>query len=509
MDDAVPAGASQYGDGDSWSWVAGSPAPTSGATSHQSSVVGGLHQHFFAGATDKLTVGAGEKLVVYVYIDPANVPSEVMLQWNSDAEGWNHRAYWGANNIGWGTDGTGSRRYMGALPGAGQWVRLEVPASQVGLEGKTLNGMAFTLYGGRATWDRAGKSSSSTGAGTQWLVSDQLGSPRMVINQSGGLTGVRRHDYFPFGEEVAADATWRTTARGYAADAVRQKFTGYERDSETGLDFAQARYFASAQGRFTGADPLLASGRAGAPQTWNRYTYALNNPLRLTDPSGMIDEGDNSGQLPPAPPPPPVEEPVIPPVDEALAGSERYQEQMQIAPQPKVTPTAGATRPDMNIPMGNGLLMSGIYSPLSIQVTDESGRPMAGVSVTESVETRRSIPPLPTGQNPNAVQTDANGTFPDIVTCNALATDTPASVQEARLQVSEQVDNPTECVTVQTLVIAAPGYGYLGTAQYTRTFTNLDAQRNRRFSGGPGRRVNNITIDVGPVTYSYPTRGAP
>jgi hypothetical protein len=46
---------------------------------------------------------------------------------------------------------------MDVLPEAGQWVRLEVPAAQVGLEGRTLNGMAYTLYGGRATWDYAGK----------------------------------------------------------------------------------------------------------------------------------------------------------------------------------------------------------------------------------------------------------------------------------------------------------------------------------------------------------------
>src|SRR6185295_10461596 len=75
---------------------------------------------------------------------------------------WEHRAYWGANLISWGTDGTVSRRYMGALPAAGQWVRLSVPAVQVGLEGAIVNGMAFTLYGGRATWDYAGKSSSSS-----------------------------------------------------------------------------------------------------------------------------------------------------------------------------------------------------------------------------------------------------------------------------------------------------------------------------------------------------------
>jgi RHS repeat-associated protein len=70
-----------------------------------------------------------------------------------------------------------------------------------------------------------------------------------------------------------------------SSDGVRQKFTGYERDSETGLDYAKARYYSSTQGRFTGVDPI--SGRPGDPQSWNRYTYVGNNPLVFTDPSGM------------------------------------------------------------------------------------------------------------------------------------------------------------------------------------------------------------------------------
>jgi hypothetical protein len=91
-----------------------------------------------------------------------------MLQWNDGS--WDHRAYWGANNIGWGTNGTNSRRFMGALPPAGQWVRLEVPASLVGLEGRVLNGMAFTLYGGRATWDHAGKAAPANAtASFEWF----------------------------------------------------------------------------------------------------------------------------------------------------------------------------------------------------------------------------------------------------------------------------------------------------------------------------------------------------
>jgi RHS repeat-associated protein len=60
-----------------------------------------------------------------------------------------------------------------------------------------------------------------------------------------------------------------------------------ERDTETGLDYFGARYFASAQGRFTSADPLLSSATIYDPQSWNRYSYTLNNPLKYTDPFGL------------------------------------------------------------------------------------------------------------------------------------------------------------------------------------------------------------------------------
>ncbi|MCV4600165.1 RHS repeat-associated core domain-containing protein, partial [Escherichia coli] len=73
----------------------------------------------------------------------------------------------------------------------------------------------------------------------------------------------------------------------YGSDSVRQKFTGYERDIEFDLDYANARYYNPMHGRFTSPDPLIASGRAGNPQTWNRYNYAGNNPLVNVDPTGM------------------------------------------------------------------------------------------------------------------------------------------------------------------------------------------------------------------------------
>ena len=64
--------------------------------------------------------------------------------------------------------------------------------------------------------------------------------------------------------------------------------TSKERDSETGLDYFLARYFSSTQGRFISPDPLLASGIPGTPQSWNRYTYCINNPLLFVDPDGLI-----------------------------------------------------------------------------------------------------------------------------------------------------------------------------------------------------------------------------
>ena len=120
-----------------------------------------------------------------------------------------------------------------------------------------------------------------------WLVTDQLGTPRMIFDQSGSLANVSRHDYLPFGEELFANTGGRTTAQGYSAsDGMRQHFTGYEADAETGLNFAQARYQSPLQGRFTSVDPLGKSASVFNPQTFNRYSYVLNNPLNLIDPTG-------------------------------------------------------------------------------------------------------------------------------------------------------------------------------------------------------------------------------
>src|SRR6266702_6080159 len=97
--------------GDSWNWISVAPAPYSGEKAHQSSINPGRHQHFFSGATEVLAVNPGDRLYAYVYPDPANMPEEIMLQWNDGT--WEHRAYWGADKIAWGASGSASRHYMG------------------------------------------------------------------------------------------------------------------------------------------------------------------------------------------------------------------------------------------------------------------------------------------------------------------------------------------------------------------------------------------------------------
>ncbi|MBI5282337.1 MAG: RHS repeat-associated core domain-containing protein, partial [Candidatus Solibacter usitatus] len=121
------------------------------------------------------------------------------------------------------------------------------------------------------------------GAGTQYLTADHLGSTRVVTDG----TGVPRQclDYLPFGEEIGQGVGSRPSCYGIAAEP-RQKFTGKERDAETGLDNFIARYYSPVQGRFGSADEPLADQDPADPQSWNLYGYVRNNPLRYIDPTG-------------------------------------------------------------------------------------------------------------------------------------------------------------------------------------------------------------------------------
>ncbi len=110
-----------------------------------------------------------------------------------------------------------------------------------------------------------------------YLTTDTLGSPRIVTGKNGEI--LSRRDFMPFGEEISR--------ANYGSDAVRGKFTGYEKDIESSLEFAQNRYYSNKHGRFTTPDPLMASGNVQDAQSWNRYAYTRNNPTNLTDSLGL------------------------------------------------------------------------------------------------------------------------------------------------------------------------------------------------------------------------------
>jgi len=130
-----------------------------------------------------------------------------------------------------------------------------------------------------------------------YTTADHLGSPRVITNEQAQVES--RRDFMPFGEELYTGVGGRSSSINYgsSADDVRQKFTGYQKDSETNLDFAEARIYENRYGRFTAVDPLVASGQTANPQTFNRYIYVNNSPLVRIDPTGMIgDYFDSSGK---------------------------------------------------------------------------------------------------------------------------------------------------------------------------------------------------------------------
>ncbi len=113
---------------------------------------------------------------------------------------------------------------------------------------------------------------------------DHLGTTTVITNGQGALES--DSDFYPYGYENTITSS---------ADPNHYKFTGKERDSESGLDYFDARYYGSSMGRFMSPDPIVMElHRLSDPQQLNLYSYVRNNPLTLTDPSGLLIDLDCS-----------------------------------------------------------------------------------------------------------------------------------------------------------------------------------------------------------------------
>ena len=116
---------------------------------------------------------------------------------------------------------------------------------------------------------------------------DHLGSPRVITDANGNLIG--HQTFAPFG-------------RGGTSDGGSLQFTGHERDRATIEgnadlpDYMHARYYNAQWGRFVSVDPVVGDPRV--PQSWNRYAYVVNNPLKFVDVTGenatVVCDPDNN-----------------------------------------------------------------------------------------------------------------------------------------------------------------------------------------------------------------------
>jgi RHS repeat-associated protein len=112
-------------------------------------------------------------------------------------------------------------------------------------------------------------------SGPYYLLNDQL-SVRMTLNSSAAVKG--RQGHLPFGEDFAQTGPQQQ----------KQHFTSYERDGQSGTDYAMNRNYSFVTGRFNSADRFQASDDKSSPQSSNRYAYVTNDPIDFSDPLGLI-----------------------------------------------------------------------------------------------------------------------------------------------------------------------------------------------------------------------------
>ena len=283
--DSLDAGRNQSFTYDSLSRItAGSSAATSGAdcwgqtfTIDNVANLTNIALSKCSGGSLSATANQNNQLVSYTYDAAGNLTSEpgfYTYTYNAENE------ITSANSVSYSYDG--NRMRVAKSGGTMYWRDVNGNSiAETTLTGADVNEYVFFVGRRVARIDATGT--------VYYYQADQLGSTRTGTNSAGILC--YDADFTPYGSEMAHTTT---CAQNY-------KFTGYERDSETGLDYAMNRYYNSRIGRFMSADPSgLVSADATNPQSLHRYVYTLNNPLIYIDPTGLdcvYDNGDGTASV--------------------------------------------------------------------------------------------------------------------------------------------------------------------------------------------------------------------
>jgi RHS repeat-associated protein len=170
-----------------------------------------------------------------------------------------------------------------------------------GARATTLSWTKSYVYAGSRLLSTTTKTGSTET--TEYHHPDRLGTKLITT-----ATTAKEQSTLPYGTVITSETTASTN----------QKFTSYDRSDKTGLDYAVNRTYSSEQARFLQPDPIgMASVDLTDPQSLNMYTYAGNNPIDFTDPTGLyggaiisncrikcwetsveiLDDGDGSGAL--------------------------------------------------------------------------------------------------------------------------------------------------------------------------------------------------------------------
>jgi hypothetical protein len=158
VQDGVPQGSWEFGN---WNWDWSQKfRRTHGEPAQNHETRHGL------GINPPVAIRSDDVFVTSVLVDPARVPNQILIEMN-DGNGWEHRAYWGVNKLNKsGVDRAPANLRLGDVPRSGEWVRLEIPAKAIGVDGRTIRELAFCTFGGAVRWDwlgvASGKSESKT-----------------------------------------------------------------------------------------------------------------------------------------------------------------------------------------------------------------------------------------------------------------------------------------------------------------------------------------------------------